>query len=68
MHKVLGCDSYIFFCRFFVKMNETKEMSLESSKNETVLARKLKKTLELKLENDADTVAALKELSTFFQV
>jgi hypothetical protein len=46
--------------------NELKDV--ESSKNETVLARKLKKTLELKLENDVDTVAALKELSTFFQV
>ena len=49
-------------------MNETKDITLESSKNETVLARKLKKTLELKLENDVDTVSALKELSTFFQV
>jgi len=48
-------------------MNETKDITLESSKNETVLARKLKKTLELKLENDVDTVSALKELSTFFQ-
>ena len=49
-------------------MNETKDSSTETSKNETVLARKLKKTLEVKLENDVDTVAALKELSTFFQV
>ena len=37
-------------------------------RNETVLARKLKKTLQLKLENDGETVDALKELSTFFQV
>ncbi len=37
-------------------------------RNETVLARKLKKTLELKLEKDGDTVDALMELSTFFKV
>jgi len=36
------------------------------SRNETVLAKKLKKTLQLKLDNDAETVDALKELSTFF--
>lgn len=36
------------------------------SRNETVLAKKLKKTLQLKLENDAETVDALKELSSFF--
>ena len=37
-------------------------------RNETVLAKKLKKTLQLKLDNDAETVDALKELSTFFLV
>ena len=57
----------IFFSENYI-MNETKDSSTETSKNETVLARKLKKTLEVKLENDVDTVAALKELSTFFQV
>ena len=31
-------------------------------------AKKLKKTLQLKLDNDAETVDALKELSTFFLV
>lgn len=46
------------------------ERKVESGegRNETVLAKKLKKTLQLKLENDAETVDALKELSTFFTV
>jgi hypothetical protein len=35
---------------------------------ETVLARKLRQTLDLKLENDRDTMQALGELSTFFHV
>jgi len=39
----------------------------ENRSAETHMARKLKKTLQLKLENDDDTVNALKELSTFFQ-
>merc|ERR1719289_446552 len=47
-------------------MKDSLEKDAET-KNETVLARKLKKTLQLKLENDDDTVNALKELSTFFQ-
>jgi hypothetical protein len=37
-------------------------------KGETVLARKLRQTLSLKLENDRDTIQALEELSTFFHV
>ena len=37
-------------------------------KGETVLARKLRQTLNLKLENDRDTIQALEELSTFFHV
>ena len=45
-----------------------KEGGGVEGRNETVLARKLKKTLELKLEKDGDTVDALKELSTFFKV
>lgn len=45
-----------------------KEGDGVEGRNETVLARKLKKTLELKLEKDGDTVDALKELSTFFKV
>ncbi len=37
-------------------------------KGETVLGRKLRQTLDLKLENDQDTIQALQELSTFFHV
>ena len=47
---------------------KVKEGDGVEGRNETVLARKLKKTLELKLEKDGDTVDALKELSTFFKV
>ena len=43
------------------------EESNEESKTDTVLSRKLKKVLDSKLENDKDTMDALKELSTFFK-
>ena len=39
----------------------------EEGKTDTVLSRKLKKVLDSKLENDKDTMDALKELSTFFK-
>ena len=39
----------------------------EEVKTDTVLSRKLKKVLDSKLENDKDTMDALKELSTFFK-
>ena len=51
-----------------VEVPELKEKVEETARNETVLAKKLKKTLQLRLENDAETVDALKELSTFFHV
>ena len=47
---------------------ENLEASGGGSGGETVLSKKLKKTLQLKLDNDTETVDALKELSTFFQV
>ena len=51
-----------------VEVPELKAKADETARNETVLAKKLKKTLQLRLENDAETVDALKELSTFFHV
>ena len=56
-----------------LKMPENERENLEAaagggSSGETVLSKKLKKTLQLKLDNDTETVDALKELSTFFQV
>ena len=51
-----------------VEVPELKEKVEETTRNETVLAKKLKKTLQLRLENDTETVDALKELSTFFHV
>ena len=39
----------------------------DEPKTDTVLSRKLKKVLDSKLENDKDTMDALKELSTFFK-
>jgi len=44
-----------------------EEVSVDESKTDSVLSRKLKKILDSKLETDKDTVDALKELSTFFQ-
>jgi len=43
------------------------EDSNDDTKTDTVLSRKLKKVLDSKLESDADTLDALKELSTFFK-
>ena len=43
------------------------EDSNDDGKTDTVLSRKLKKVLDSKLENDKDTMDALKELSTFFK-
>merc|ERR1719342_1318950 len=44
-----------------------EDNSVDESKTDSVLSRKLKKILDSKLETDKDTVDALKELSTFFQ-
>ena len=44
-----------------------EDASVDDSKSDSVLSRKLKKILDSKLETDKDTVDALKELSTFFQ-
>jgi len=44
-----------------------EDTSVDDSKSDSVLSRKLKKILDSKLEADKDTVDALKELSTFFQ-
>jgi len=44
-----------------------EDTTVDDSKSDSVLSRKLKKILDSKLETDKDTVDALKELSTFFQ-
>lgn len=45
--------------------NNTQSTST-GKKNDQVLSRRLNKILETRLENDKDTIEALKELSTFF--
>ena len=47
-------------------MPEESGIAAEDVKTDTVLSRKMKKILDSKLENDNDTMDALKELSTFF--
>ena len=47
-------------------MPEDAGVAAEDVKTDTVLSRKMKKILDSKLENDNDTMDALKELSTFF--
>ena len=66
-------DLKLISITYLVKMPENERENLEAaagggSSGETVLSKKLKKTLQLKLDNDTETVDALKELSTFFQV
>ena len=47
-------------------MPEDSGIPVDDVKTDTVLSRKMKKILDSKLENDNDTMDALKELSTFF--
>ena len=47
-------------------MPEESGIAAEEVKTDSVLSRKMKKILDSKLENDNDTMDALKELSTFF--
>ena len=47
-------------------MPEESGTAADEVKTDTVLSRKMKKILDSKLENDNDTMDALKELSTFF--
>ncbi|GLG95253.1 Conserved oligomeric Golgi complex subunit 6 [Gryllus bimaculatus] len=46
--------------------NNTQPSNAVGKKNDQVLSRRLNKILETRLENDKDTIEALKELSTFF--
>ncbi|KAJ3629513.1 hypothetical protein MTP99_013905 [Tenebrio molitor] len=51
--------------RFYLR-NIRRIMKMPESEKENVLSRRLNKILETRLENDQDTLEALKQLSTFY--